>query len=77
MNIRAMTASAERALERERDLEGISDMIRLEDEIEDVIRGADALLRDGWGDMAQVLVKVREAKAIVVNRRTIAERFTP
>lgn len=65
---------AEKEREREINEQAADAMERLEDEFQDVILGAEALLQDGWYDMAEVLEKVRAAREIVVKRRKIVER---
>jgi len=66
---------AEKEREREINEQAVDDMIRLEGELDDVIREADALVKDGWSvDIEDALVKVREALALVQKRRKIVER---
>ena len=66
---------AEKEREREINEQAVDDMIRLEGELDDVIREADALVKDGWSvDIADALAKVREALALVQKRRKIVER---
>lgn len=66
---------AEKEREREANEQAVDDMIRLEGELDDVIREADALVKDGWSvDIADALAKVREALALVLKRRKIVER---
>lgn len=66
---------AEKERERETNEQAVDDMIRLEGELDDVIREADALVKDGWSvDIEDALVKVREALALVQKRRKIVER---
>tara|TARA_R110000868_G_scaffold87274_6_gene244249 strand:+ start:3899 stop:4162 length:264 start_codon:yes stop_codon:yes gene_type:complete len=66
---------AEKERKREINEQAVDDMIRLEGELDDVIREADALVKDGWSvDIEDALVKVREALALVQKRRKIVER---
>lgn len=66
---------AEKERKREINEQAVDDMIRLEGELDDVIREADALVKDGWSvDIADALAKVREALALVQKRRKIVER---
>jgi hypothetical protein len=66
---------AEKEREREINEQAVDDMIRLEGELDDVIREADALVKDGWSvDIGEALAKVREALALVQKRRKIVER---
>jgi len=67
---------AEKEREREINEQAAEDMTRLESELGDVIREADALVKDGWSvDIAEALAKVREALALVQKRRRIIERY--
>ena len=67
---------AERERERERNDKAVDDMLRLEDELADVIVAAEALVRDGWTlDITEALTKAREALALVQKRRRIVETF--
>jgi len=66
---------AEKEREREINEQAALDMERLEDEFQDVIFAAEALVKDGWSvDIAEALAKVREALALVQKRRQIIER---
>lgn len=67
---------AEKEREREANEQAVDDMIRLEGELDDVIREADALVKDGWfTDIFDALALVREALALVQKRRKIVERY--
>lgn len=58
----------------EADDEIINDLQRLESEFDDVISGAEYLIGEGIGDMAQVVAGAKALKAVVMNRRQIMER---
>lgn len=67
---------AEKEREREINEQAVDDMIRLEGELDDVTREADALVKDGWfTDIFDALALVREALALVQKRRKIVERY--